>query len=1326
MKISKVNHVRTGTTVTDWQGEGMIYENPSKGENARKDLTKHIAGLNEKAKALYSPLNPVSSIISSIKGKTEKDRAAKQDITESAKSFKRLVSAILKKNENGIPDSDSLLLFIQAEAQKAYTCVDNSDIIASKIINHCLRKKLSAKSEIAGSLLAAIISVNKSERISKLDKDEVKAFFELAHKDYYKKEQLKKIEDSIVKKDVKVQVKEDVAGEKHLVLSSADNPKKHFYFDFLKEYASKDNAGREEMLIRIRQLIILYYSGAEAYRLSIGSDVGAWTFGSSLPDDAENFNDEAAMLINDCQSLMDEKEDNIRKKEKLLKDFDNYRFGTPEYKKLESQKKDYEAAIASCQSELKNTKEKISILLKNTICDNYRLAVKTEGLSESDIFWIGYIQEVAEKQFAKKDNYTQFKISVKYLYEVTFNEWLSFVALKYIDMGKAVYHFAMPDYSDIRTGKVIEAGRVQSLFEDGITSFDYERIKAKETITRDFAVHATYASGVFSNMVASAEYRQHTETDKKGRKVSFEDPLLYGDEDWKEALLPDSKRKLLMFFGGQSNWKESEIADKTDLEMTNAFQTMLNVIRNSNYHYAGSIVAPENDDIEIIRCLFNKEFSDLGRIIREKYFSNNVPVYYGVNDINNLMTFLYKGESKREAQIPSFGNILKKKALPAFVNIYISGNQLAKFSVTELEKFRSSFYFVLKEIYYYGFLKENNVKERFLQVLDNTKSDAKNPEALDNFRSRINSLDESCSFGEICQTLMTDYNQQNQGNYKIKSQIEENKDRNNNKGRKYEHFKMLLYVTIQNAFKEYLKEKAEIYSFLKSPDFKENFFSTDGAKDFVTSWKADIFNDVKSIMSEDTYCLSWYALAHLLSPKQLNHLQGDIRSYIQFVEEIGRREKSVFGKERNTSLSQTIGDYERILKVLEFVMPFVGKISNELTDYYSDADDYARHLYSYVSFATKKEEKNNTTLSLFCNKSISQKGITFADRLGIYHDGTNPIMNANVVKAMMYGNEDLLCGLSSNSNAFKVSGDLKHGEIIDYYRIKTELAHVFEKGECANIRDQEKLREFQNLKNKIELHDISVFTDIINDYMAELVNLAYLRERDLMYFQLGYHYIRQEYAAVEEKYKTISGDNINIPSGALLYQIIAMYSYDLPIIYMDKDGKYKYSSGGKISRFVEKYCQENPEDFGNVYFAGLELFEQREKHDDWHRFRNEIDHLKFFANSNTNDRKSILDMYSWIYNGFFSYDIKLKKSVSYIFSNILAKYFVIADTNISVKPVDGRRFALFTISKMSSDRFTYKMKITDKNGKERKKNYELPVRSENFLKNVRRIVEYKG
>lgn len=1299
MKISKVNHVRTATKVNNNQGEGIIYVNPSKQGNAEKDLEKHIESLNRKAQGLYSPLNQYKSSKKIKRGEFDIDR-------EAHKRFSNLIKEIIKENKESIQDPSELDRIIKSKAKSINLHTDHPEKIAEGIIEKYLRKSLKAYSAIARDVLVVIISSDKEEKINSLDKKMLCDFFAKVYEDYYKKEQIKLIKKSIEDKDVKVQVRKDSNNEAELALSSADNKKKHFYFDFMKEFSSKDKKEREEMLIRFRQLIILFYSGYEKYKLSIGSDIGPWTFGSSLPEVSENFDEEMTILVNEYTEEQNN-EDKIKKEIKSLKEaLSNCQYNSHEYKNIDEKIYDKKTELSDCKIREKNLKSNIDNRIERILCDKYRDSIKTEGLSDSDIFWIGYIQGVAEKLFDKKGGYSNFRMSSKYLYEVTFNEWISFMALKFVDMGKAVYHFAMPDCRNIRDGREICAGKVNPMFENGITSFDYERIKAKETITRAFAVSSMYAAGLFSNAVTKANYRMNDNS---------EDPMYYKDEDWKEALNPKAKKHLLMYFGGQFKWKGTEIDEIDALEMTLAFRNSIKNIRNYNFHYDGKLINQKEKYVEVEKTLFKNEFSNIGRIIREKYLSNNVPVFYGISDINKMMDYLYSEDCNKEAQIPSFGNVYKKKDIPSFVAKNVPGNMLAKYNTENLEKYRSCLYFVLKEIYYYGFLKEKDVKERFIKALNNSSKDENNKEALDNFKARIKELGESCSFGDICQTLMTDYNQQNQGEYKIKSQVAQTSDEKNNKGHKYSHFKMLLYVTLQKAYIEYLHEKEDVFAYLGKPLYKENFFDTDEAKEFVSSWNAGLFNNLKNDVLNDSHLLSWYILGHLLPAKQLNNLQGDIKSYIQFAKDINKREENVIGFVKDRSLTDGIGFYEKLLKVMEFTMLFVGKTSNILTDYFDDEDDYAMHLYSYVNYVSKKEEKNNASLAAFCQKPISKKNIVLADKIGIYHDGTNPIINSNIIKAKMFGNERILSGAIE-----KVNGDTINGEIVKYYALKSDLSKVFEKGECVNIFEQGKLREFQNLKNRIELQDISIFTDILNDYMSELVNMAYLRERDLMYYQLGFNYLRNKNSIVEEKYETVQGDGINIKSGLILYQIMSLYSFNLSTIYVE-DGKYKLAMDRKIVRFIKDYCNEDMKDSDNVYLKGLELFENINRHGEYINLRNEIDHQKYFATS----QKSILDMYSEIYNGFFNYDLKLKKSVSYIISNILAKYFVIAETQMKTVVEDNGRMAKLSIKELKSDEFNYKAKKNDKLGKEKEISYSLPVRSEGFLKEVKKLLNYK-
>lgn len=89
------------------------------------------------------------------------------------------------------------------------------------------------------------------------------------------------------------------------------------------------------------------------------------------------------------------------------------------------------------------------------------------------------------------------------------------------------------------------------------------------------------------------------------------------------------------------------------------------------------------------------------------------PVFYKVEDIDHLMKSLYGSQKVLESQIPSFRNVISRKSLPELINQYfiINGTPYRKMKndVATSEKFHAALYFVLKEIYYNGFLQEDNL-----------------------------------------------------------------------------------------------------------------------------------------------------------------------------------------------------------------------------------------------------------------------------------------------------------------------------------------------------------------------------------------------------------------------------------------------------------------------------------------------------------------------------------------------------------------------------------------------------------------------------------------
>ena len=121
---------------------------------------------------------------------------------------------------------------------------------------------------------------------------------------------------------------------------------------------------------------------------------------------------------------------------------------------------------------------------------------------------------------------------------------------------------------------------------------------------------------------------------------------------------------------------------------------------------------------------------------------------------------------------------------------------------------------------------------------------------------------------------------------------------------------------------------------------------------------------------------------------------------------------------------------------------------------------------------------------------------------------------------------------------------------------------------------------------------------------------------------------------------------------------------------------------------------------------------------------------------------SILDLYSVVYDSFFSYNIKLKKSVSYVLTNILLSYFIDVKLKFSIyrnenseKEKKTVRNTNISIDTAQSDNFTYKLKkiIKKKNGMEAVENdnsregeIRVSAREKTFVEEVVNILQYKS
>lgn len=1110
--------------------------------------------------------------------------------------------------------------------------------------------------------------------IEEIDEEELAACFHAIFKDYTKEDEIPKMAKSIKNQDVKVQVLG--SGETaRLQLASADNDKKKYIFLFLEKFAcAASEKERNDLLREFRELLVLFYCGTAAYEeiKERKNGIPIWDF------------DFLSKMVSDISWVFNQEcSDKLIEREQIIEALRN--------EKDKNEKKQLKSKIKDIDTEVKG-------ILEKQITERYREGAKVLQSSlekeqyKEKRFWLEYIEMDAEKVLCSKKVLAEKKLDTVWLCNNTWRTFLSFLCMKAVDMGKAVYHFAMPDLEQLESGKTIKAGRIKPQFQQGLTSFDYERIKAEENLERSFMTGISFALNNFSSAVCPPEIYE---------KEGSEDILCMKDKIFREGMYPNASWRLMQYFGGVSQWKGSRFEKLSGFEETKEMnkkfvsevKDAMRLIRNSAFHYAASAAQGTLDKNSYLVEIFEKEQENLGSKYRKKYVSNNVPMFYKVEDIDRLMKYLYRNQKVVESQIPSFRNVISRKSLPEVRAEFIDLDSYAPIqdSVEQAEKFNSSLYFVLKEIYYNGFLQEDNLLDRFMKIFEDelelererkTKASKQNVRAMKNFGYRVHALqgrNEKLTFGELCQAIMTDYNMQNN-----QKKVRLNK-KDNLPDEKYKHFKMLLLVCLRKAFIDYLENdiagKKIGCGFLREPRLKTNIYDNLTEEQFCTGWKIDRYNNLVTLITEDgkydSWLISWFIMAHFMTPKHLNHLRGEIKSYLSYVRNIEQR-RCAATRVSGTEDKEKRQKYEQVLEILDLAAEYCGQISNERTDYYESEEEYARHISKYIAFADAKSSRPlEEQLHGFCNQKADGGP---ADRIGIFYDGENPILNRNVVLAKLYGTEKLLSECLQEERVTKT-------EIEEHYEHAKTLEDVFKYGGCKNKAQEEARRTYQQQKNRIELVDILKCSDLLNDFMSQLISWCYLRERDRMYFQIGLHYIRLYYGGnlveKDSKFRVLQSKEakagekkgINLVDGAILYQLAAIYTYEYPVYTLDEAGNAILSERAKkgsttaagVMAFCNEYCGEDK----STYEMGLSLFENPIEESELIGFRNYIDHFKYYSRR----ERSILDLYSQVFANYFRHDRKLKKSVTFIFKNILARHFIIARTvldEVEVEKEDDR------------------------------------------------------
>lgn len=1200
MKISKVNHVSAGVGSKGKNGRGMLYSNPPAGNDAHINMYAHVDQLNSTAKRLYSIFNAVDDYGFKVSREDKKlfndlkknfnaitnQLGRISDVQKQIKIIRNLPNESFKTGKDKKTGKPVFSKGYDLSKIRNGNSVTTDDSITPRekimfFVDACIRKaycrvvkssdgKEVDVKEVAGLLFYAMADNSAFKKVmSELNDSDIEVFLNVFNEDYHKTERLKKIVKSIYLKDTKTQVFE-VCGTPKLAISGYESEKKKALFDFIIDYSLMDERERDKKRDEIKEFIRNYISGGNSDGI-----VFSETIEKSL------------------EEISCEKNRNIKRAK---------------------------------MGEVKQ-------LVRKELLDKYNDA-KTECEDDPiEKYWLYFFSSETEKWVGTEinkrngvglcDNTRRLLLNDLYLH--LYKYWLSFLAQKYIDLGKGVYHFT--NFDPDKCSGVI--GGVKDEYADGITSFDYERISAEDSIKRDIATYVSFAVNNFG----SSAYESESLNDDKG---NIKDPL--SAKDMGSNYHKDAKRRLLRYFGGQSNWKNIDLPDEA--ELVRVIRANIAAIRNNTVHFGEDYTSENiNDSTQIIRQFFEREYSLIGPTIASKYYSNNLPLFYEKSKLYGLMEYLYSDEKADVAGVPSFNRIVPRSKVKDFLRVYVGNDKISKIEakgVDDAEKYRSAMFFMLKEIYYWGFLSSDSMKpymDKALNIIAKPSKDFNGDakaynSSFNNYKNRFDELSKQKdrSVTNVCEQIMIDFSLQNDDK-KVKVEKAGRAQKSSEKDKEiYQHFRMMLYRHIKEAFKLYLDETREL-EFIKHP----GEYPVTSETEFINAVELDCFKLAKSAVS-DNYYLSWYVTAHFLSKKQINLLAGAVKTYIRYIYDIERRAKSTNNRfDKNTE--NKLKRFKTLLAVLNFTMNYCEQFTNEVTDYFADEDEYAKELAIFVDFGNDGST-DRETLKKFCEKQTDVND----QKIGIYYDAENPIVIRNVVLATMYGNSRIF----GNNVVTKVS----YERIKSYYEKKDKLQSVFKAGTCKNDQEQRLLRSFQNIKNHIELSNVVDYMDIINDMYGQLISWIYLRERDLTYMQLGFHYARLFWGekdrtpALERIYDDEEGFKIN--DGFILYYINAMYSHEM----RSPKGK-NLSLGNFFKDFGEK-----------KYTSGLELFENvYGLHDECVAMRNYIAHFKYF---NSCDH-SIDEMFGDIFTFFFSYNTNLHKSIPLIYENILAKYKLIAN-----------------------------------------------------------------
>lgn len=1295
MKISKEGHKRTAVAVMEDGAGGVIYVPGS----SEIDLNGNLAKRYEETKSLYNVFNQIQAGTAPseyewkdyLSDTENKKREAQKTIQKANYELRRACEHYAKKANFAVRK-----IIFSEKSKRMFS----DDQITSNMKNQSLtqfkgrmedfvlltlRKSLVVSTyneKVFDSRKAATVFLKNigRENISADDERQIKQLLALIREDYNKWNPDEQSSDkkessgtrvirSIKHQNMVIQPKKD-----KLSLSEISNdekkPKKNQIEKagldaFLTEYAQIDENCRMEYLKKLRCLLDTYFAAPSSYIK--GAEV-------SLPENI-NFSSEL----------------NVWERHEAAKKVDIYFIEIPEALLKAEQNNNI---INKVEKEHSLEQLKSDIRRRNIACYHFANALVADERYHTfflenmtmNQYWIHHMENAVERILKKCSVGTLFKLKIGYLSEKVWKDMLNLLSIKYIALGKAVYHFALDDIWNGASDK--KPGKINELAIKGISSFDYEMVKAQEDLQREMSVGVAFSV----NNLARATCQMDDLPDKES------DFLLWNDKAMARHVKYTEKGEILsailQFFGGRSLWDESLFENaysdsNYELKFLNDLKRAIYAARNETFHFKTAAIDGGSWNTRLFGSLFEKEAGICLKVEKNKFYSNNLALFYTQKNLRVILDKLYGKECSRAAQIPSYNTILSRKSFPDFMKQLLK-LQEPVYDLTILDQWYSACYYLFKEVYYNLFLQDPSAKALFQNAVKALKgTDKKQEKAVKNFKGRYWEISKNASLAEICQSFMTEYNQQNNKDRKVRSA---------NDGvfnePIYQHYKMLLREALKMAFASYIKNNKEL-KFVYNPAKTLFKVSPDS---FLPDWNTGKYATLISEVKNSPDLQKWYIVGKFMNARMLNLLLGSMRSYLQYVNDIQKRAAGL-GESQLHLFAGNVEQVKKWIQILEVCLLLSVRISDKYKDYFKDEETYASYLKGYVDFEDAAMPSDYSALLAFSNDG----------EIDLYVDASNPKVNRNIIQAKLYAPDMVLK---------KVVKKISQDECKEFNEKKKQILQIKNKGETVSWEEQQKILEYQKLKNRVELRDLSEYGELINELLGQLINWSYLRERDLLYFQLGFHYsCLMNESKKPEAYQTICLDTVSIEN-AVLYQIIAMYINGFPV-YVPEKGKLKArcktgGAGQKIGAFGQ-WASTVEEKEDEIYNAGLELFEVVREHENVIDLRNKIDHFKYYQGND-----SILSLYGEIFDRFFTYDMKYQKNVLNHLQNILLRHNVIMKPVIStdkkeVGKGEMKDRAAFLLEEVSSDRFTYKVKEGER---------KIDAKNRLYLETVRDILYF--